>query len=115
QGYHPRQTGVGEGPDRTLEDFKKAAITGDLSEVPGIGTDAVGLLGEGEGDDCVKNTFQLIGKFLVLRGSNEDGTLIGCVEHCDKFYWWLQSKAVNSHRGRIVQCIAEKVNLLYPG
>ncbi|CAM9587817.1 unnamed protein product [Ectocarpus sp. 8 AP-2014] len=114
-GFHPRQTGVGAGPDPALEAFKKAPITGLLSEVPGIGPTAVGLLGEGEGDDCVKNTFQLIGKFLVLRGSNEDGQLIDCVEHCDNFYWWLESKDVDAHRGRIVQCIAVKANLSYPG
>ncbi|CBN77684.1 conserved unknown protein [Ectocarpus siliculosus] len=114
-GYHPRQTGVGEGPDPALEAFKKAPITGLLSEVPGIGPKFSGLLGEGEGEDCIKNTFQLIGKFLVLRTSNEeDGKLIDCVEHCDKFYWWLQSKGIG-FRGRIVQCIAEKVNMSYPG
>ncbi|CBN77680.1 conserved unknown protein [Ectocarpus siliculosus] len=116
QGYDPTQTGVGVGPDPALEAFNEAPITGLLSEVPGIGPAFSGLLGEGEGEDCIKNTFQLIGKFLVLRTSNEeDGKLIDCVEHCDKFYWWLQSKGIGGVRGRIVQCIAEKVNMSYPG
>lgn len=28
---------------------------------------------------------------------------------------WLQSKGINSHRSTIVQCIAEKANILFPG
>ncbi|CAM9412549.1 unnamed protein product, partial [Ectocarpus fasciculatus] len=115
-GYDPRRTGVGEGVDRALDEFLKVKLTGRLTEVPGIGPRFSGQLGEGEGEDCIKNTFQLIGKFLVLRASKEeDGELIDCVEHCDKFYWWLQSKGIGGGRGRIVQCIAEKVNLAYPG
>ncbi|CAM9838319.1 unnamed protein product, partial [Ectocarpus sp. 13 AM-2016] len=116
QGYDPRRTGIGSGVDQALTDFTNVVLTGRLTEVPGIGPRFSGLLGEGEGEDCIKNTFQLIGKFLVLRTSNEeDGKLIDCVEHCDKFYWWLQSKGIGGGRGRIVQCIAEKVNMSYPG
>ncbi|CBN77683.1 conserved unknown protein [Ectocarpus siliculosus] len=77
EGNDRRCGGAEEWADRELEDFLRAPLTGCLSEVPGIGLRDSGLLGEGEGDDCIKNTFQLIGKFLMLRGSNEeDGTLV---------------------------------------
>lgn len=40
---------------------------------------------------------------------------MSCVEHCDKFWAFLQSKGVNSYRSGIVQCIAEKVRGLPAG
>lgn len=40
---------------------------------------------------------------------------VDCVEHCDKFWYWLQSKGINSNRSGIVNAIAEKVNTWIPG
>ena len=37
------------------------------------------------------------------------------MEHCDKFWYWLQSKGINSNRSGIVNAIAEKVNTWIPG
>lgn len=37
------------------------------------------------------------------------------VEHCQRFYIWLQRKGVNAKRNTIARAIAEKVNLAYPG
>jgi hypothetical protein len=65
-GYDPQKSRVAED---TLADFLRAPLTGDLTEVPGIGKAAVTKLGaEGEdGEEAVTNTFQLIGKFLMLK------------------------------------------------
>lgn len=41
-------------------------------QVPGIAKRGAEILAEGEGDDCVTNTYQLIGKFLALRGPDKD-------------------------------------------
>lgn len=37
------------------------------------------------------------------------------MEHCDKFWYWLQAKGINSNRSGIVNAIAEKVNTWIPG
>lgn len=39
--------------------------------MPGIAERGAEILAEGEGDDCVTNTYQLIGKFLALRGPDK--------------------------------------------
>jgi hypothetical protein len=53
-----------------MEQWRQEAVTGDLSEVPGIGPKAIELLAEGEGDDRITNTYQLFGKFLMLKVSS---------------------------------------------
>ncbi|GLD98784.1 hypothetical protein PINS_up007502 [Pythium insidiosum] len=114
EGYDPQKSRVAED---TLADFLRAPLTGDLTEVPGIGKAAVGKLAAGEEGDRVENTFQLIGKFLMLKQStdkNEDG-LIDCAEHCDAFWYWLKSKGIQAYRSGIVMAIAEKVNTMLPG
>lgn len=63
-GYDPQKSRVAED---TLADFLRAPLTGDLTEVPGIGAKGAEKLGEGE--DAVNNTFMLIGKFLFLKVS----------------------------------------------
>lgn len=63
-GYDPQKSRVAED---TLADFLRAPLTGDLTEVPGIGPAAVTKLAAGEDSESVENTFQLIGKFLMLK------------------------------------------------
>ena len=104
--------------DDTLIQFIHAPITGDLSEVPGIGPATKKSLATLESDDpnsSVTTTFQLIGKFLSLKSTNGDGEVIGSVEHMEKFWYWLQSKGVVAHRGAIVKAVAEKMNTMMPG
>ncbi|KAG6582788.1 uncharacterized protein IUM83_17265 [Phytophthora cinnamomi] len=111
-GYDPQKSRVAED---TLADFLRAPLTGDLTEVPGIGKAAVTKLGDG--DEAVENTFQLIGKFLMLKEStneNDDG-VINCAQHCDAFWFWLKSKGITAYRSGIVMAIAEKVNTMLPG
>lgn len=48
-------------------------------------------------------------RYLLLKGPDDKEHKVSCVEHCDKFWAFLQSKGVNSYRSGIVQCIAEKV------
>ncbi|RLN95658.1 hypothetical protein BBJ28_00025621 [Nothophytophthora sp. Chile5] len=119
-GYDPQKSRVAED---TLADFLRAPLTGDLTEVPGIGKAAVGKLGTAEeGEDAVENTFQLIGKFLMLkvgtcRGNSDDNDdgLLDCSAHCDAFWFWLKSKGITAYRSGIVMAIAEKVNTMLPG
>ncbi|TYZ67869.1 hypothetical protein PybrP1_002406 [[Pythium] brassicae (nom. inval.)] len=113
-GYDPQKSRVAED---TLADFLRAPLTGDLTEVPGIGPAAVTKLGAGEDGDVIENTFQLIGKFLMLKknsSENDDG-LVDCAAHCDAFWFWLKSKGITAYRSGIVMAIAEKVNTMLPG
>lgn len=50
-------------------------ITGDLSEVPGLGPAGIAKLK----DKGVTTTFNLIGEYLLLKGEGVES-----VEHCDK-------------------------------
>ncbi|CAM9805534.1 unnamed protein product, partial [Hapterophycus canaliculatus] len=67
-GYDPKRSKVS---DDKLAEFIRSTITGDVTEVPGIGSRGAEILAEGEGDDRVTNTYQLIGKFLALRGPDK--------------------------------------------
>jgi len=40
---------------------------------------------------------------------------VGPVEHCDRFWYWLQQIGISSHRGGIVKAIAEKLDTTFPG
>ncbi|KAF1776276.1 hypothetical protein GQ600_19280 [Phytophthora cactorum] len=95
-GYDPQKSRVAED---TLADFLRAPLTGDLTEVPGIGKAA------------------LIGKFLMLKANSDDNDdgVIDCAAHCDAFWFWLKSKGITAYRSGIVMAIAEKVNTMLPG
>lgn len=40
---------------------------------------------------------------------------VGPVEHCDRFWYWLNDTGISAYRAGIVQCIAEKVDTMFPG
>lgn len=93
------------GPEKVTQ-FIQSPITGDLNEVPGIGPKAIEKLKEVK----ISTTFALIGQFLTLK---EEG--VESVEHCDRFWYWLQNVGISSHRSGIVQAIAEKTDSMFPG
>lgn len=85
-------------------------MTGDLNEVPGIGFDSnQSRLAAGD-DDCITTTFQLLGKFMILRSKGTDS-----ITNAQLFNQYLHSKGITSHRNSIVQAVAEKVNMMIPG
>lgn len=114
EGYNPSKSKVHED---VLADFLRAPISGNLYEVPGIGEEAIQKLASGRKKDRIENTFQLIGKFLMLKESYDDtyDGLLDCREHCDAFWFWLKMKGINSYRSGIVMAIAEKANTLFGG
>lgn len=77
-----------------------------ILQVPGIGRAAVRKLNE----NGISTTFVLIGKFLTLKEEN-----VQSAEHCDRFWYFLQSVGIDAYRSGIVQCIAMKVDTLFPG
>lgn len=62
-GYDPRRSKVS---DRTMEEWRQRQITGDLTEVPGIGPATAMKLMQGElQDDQITNTYMLFGKVYM--------------------------------------------------
>ncbi|EED87992.1 predicted protein [Thalassiosira pseudonana CCMP1335] len=98
-----------------MMDFIRGSVTGDITEVPGIGPAAAKKLANVEGEEGITNTYQLIGKFLMLKGPDTDTNKVESFEHCEKFWYWLQAMGISAHRSAIVKAIAQKVNGLLPG
>ena len=51
----------------------------------------------------------------MLKGPDSDDNKVESMEHCEKFWYWLQDKGISAHRSAIVKAIAMKVNGLLPG
>mmetsp|Transcript_42128 Transcript_42128/g.61793 ORF Transcript_42128/g.61793 Transcript_42128/m.61793 type:complete len:136 (+) Transcript_42128:109-516(+) len=112
-GYDPKRSRVS---DSTMGDFLRGQITGELTEVPGIGPAAAKKLAAGDDEsEMVTNTFQLFGKFLSLKGPDDEEEKVESMEHMEKFWYWLQNKGITAHRSAIVKAIAEKMNGMMPG
>eukprot|EP01041_Mallomonas_annulata_P001630 gene1630-3161_t len=94
-----------------FEAWMASPITGDILEVPGIdGRNKELLSFPGEKEDGVGSTFELFGKFLLFKTPG-----ISTAEHCNRFWFWLKSKGVVSHRSAIVQACAERLETMMPG
>ena len=103
-GYDPARSR--NNPD-TLADFLRSPITGDLTEVPGIGPATAKKMKEAG----VSTTYALFGKFLMLK--QED---VQSVEHCDRFFHWLESIGTPAgFRSSVVEAVAKKMDITYPG
>jgi len=100
-----------------MQNFLKGKVSGDITDIPGIGPAAAKKLAKGDShDEMITNTFQLIGKFLMFKGPDDgEDNNVGTREHLDKFWYFLQEKEISSHRSGIVKAIAEKVNQMMPG
>lgn len=109
-GYDPRKSKVS---DDTMAKWRQEPITGDLLEVPGIGPATVKVLAEG--DEKITNTYQLFGKFMMLKGPDSEEHKIESVEHCEKFWFYLQARGVKSNRSAIVKSLAEKAATFFRG
>ena len=111
EGYDPRRSKVS---DDRMEQWRTAPVTGDLQEIPGIGPAAVKKLAESDEDgDKITNTYQLFGKFLMLKGPDDDDHKVEPMEHTQKFWEFLKNRGVSAHRSAIVKAIAEKASTFF--
>lgn len=107
-GYDPNKSRVS---DDKMRQWNQTVVTGDLNEVPGIGPAAIKALAiPEENGDVVTNTFQLFGKFLMLKGPGD----ITPAEHTERMWYWLKNRGINSCRSGIVRCLAEKGSTFFP-
>eukprot|EP01038_Epipyxis_sp_PR26KG_P013719 gene13719-18404_t len=102
----------------TMRMWINAPITGDLTQIPGIGAKTAEALSmpciSVDGvcmEDGITNSVMLLGKFFMLREMGMNQT-----DHCNKFYNWLkQCKHIHSNINSVVASVAEKANCLIPG
>jgi hypothetical protein len=100
--------------DDALVTFLRTPLSGDLTEIPGLGASTAQVLARGT--DPVTTSHQLIGVYLTMRSADLDTLeVISMAQHCDRFWNWLKLKGVNSYRNEIVSCVAEKANTMMPG
>jgi hypothetical protein len=115
EGYDPRKSKVS---DNVMEQFRNSPTVPDLKSVPGIGPVAAEILADTmDGEfESITNTYQLFGKFLMLRGPGKDGKLeVSSQEHTERFWWWLKARGIKVHRSAIVKAIAEKSSTFFQG
>lgn len=96
-----------------MEQWRTSATDPDLTTVPGIGPAAAKILKEKDG---ITNTYQLFGKFLMLKGPGDEPEIeVTPVEHAEKFWYHLKNLGITSHRSAIVKAIAEKSATFFAG
>ena len=99
-------------PEDVLSKFLQTPLTGELSDVPGVGDKNMehfkNLNKETQGKfQDVKNSWQLMGVYMRLKEENMTGP-----DLCNKFWHWLKVVGINSGRNHIVRSIAEKCQLV---
>jgi len=100
-GYDPRRSNVS---DTTMERFMLGELTGDLTEVPGIGPKAKKNLKVKEN---ITNTFQLLGHYMSM-ATIEDGKVDTFLLN-QEFWLFLEGCKISSHRSAIVKAVSAKV------
>lgn len=97
-----------------MGDWMRKPITGNIEEVPGIGPATAKKLAAS--DEGITTTYQLLGKFMMLKGSDsDDAEVVDSASHMEFFWVWLADLGITSHRSAIVKAIAEKLNTMMPG
>jgi hypothetical protein len=93
---------------KTQAAFIRKEFCGDLLQdnIPGIKEVAIETLRIAG----ITTTFQLIAKFLSLKGIG-----VSPREHCKLFFAWLKSIGINSNRKNILMAIADKCSVLFSG
>lgn len=111
--------------------FLNANLTGDLSEIPGVGPATIEVLktctvtvGPAGGAQVtfqgITSSFALIGVFLAFKNGEVDeaGNIreVLPIEHVQRFFlWWCSLGVSPGHRAGVVHSIGEKANISFPG
>ena len=85
-----------------MEQWKSTPTIEDITSVPGVGPATAKVLAEtDDGNDKVVTTYQLFGKYLMLKGPD-----MSPMEHTERFWYWLKNRGVNAHRSAIVRAVS---------
>jgi hypothetical protein len=108
EGYDPSKSTTSPEAMRT---WLSQPVVEDIRQIPGIGDKNAEILSlNNDIESGISTTFELLGKYLMLRKKGMTPT-----EHCDRFWSWLKTKHITSHKDAIVQACAERCNLMFPG
>ena len=92
-----------------MDSFRANALSGDITEVPGIGKAAAARLQE----EGIHNTYQLLGHYMKLSEvatSEEDGEpSIDTYMLNQQFWHFLKGAQITAHRSAIVKAVSDKV------
>lgn len=92
---------------KTLKQFvEHANPCGSVKDVPGIKEKNAEILAKHN----IKNTHQLIGKFIILKNNSD----MNVDDHCASFESWLKEIGIKTHTKNITCAIAEKTAVLFP-
>lgn len=95
-----------------MDRWRDQEITGDLSEVPGIGQSAITMLKNYTSP--ITTTYQLIGTYLNLKQLNEDDKITDPLVHNDAMWFLLKRVGISAHRSAIVKALALKAATWMP-
>jgi hypothetical protein len=97
-----------------MEQWRVGTVTGDLSQVPGIGPAAIKhFAADPDPNTRITNTHQLIGQYLMLKGPEDEETC-SIRELNQKFWYYLKAKGIVTHRSAIVLAVYLKVSSFFP-
>lgn len=98
-----------------MENWRLHQVTGNLSDVPGIGPAAINaFLNDPDDSTRITNTHQLIGQYLMLKGPDSEEYTTSVREWNQKFWYFLKAKGITAHRSAIVLAIYLKVTSFFP-
>ena len=104
EGFNPERSQISQ---NTLANFIQSSISGDLTEVPGVGPKIARILSK----NGVNTTYQLFALFLGLKDKK-----VETVEHCDRFFYKLQEFGIAKvNITSIVEAVAQKLDISFPG
>jgi hypothetical protein len=98
-----------------MQVWRTEPVSGNLLDVPGIGPAAVKKLADDTDNEAITNTYQLFGKYLMLKGPDVDDRKVESVEHSEKFWQYLKSRGITAHRSAVVRAVAEKAATFFTG
>lgn len=103
--YHPHNSNINR---ETLDSFVSATLSGNLSEIPGVGPNAERILNAND----IDTSYQLLGKYMSFKGEGVD-----IVDHHDQFHEWLVEIGIPSGFWStcIVKAVACKMDDRFPG
>ena len=100
--------------DNTMDSFRANTLSGDITEVPGIGKAGATRLRE----EGIHNTYQLLGHYMKLAEvatSEEDGEpSIDTYMLNQQFWHFLKGAQITAHRSAIVKAVSDKVAASFP-
>jgi hypothetical protein len=100
-----------------MERWMTYVLAADIESVPGIGpVEAAKLAQNDDGYGAVKNTYQLLGKWLLYHEAESEGSDLFTMDTNEKFNYFLVAKGIDDDEQRfsIVNAVFQYLESLMP-